>query len=183
MRQVSVLLCGFVLATLVPASASADTVYTYTGSPFDEVSQPFTTSDHVAISITQTSPLAANLSVLTPDSDWTSVSVSVGIFSFDYTNSTLGPFTAIAFGTDSSGTITSWNIEADIPSLAVSSTPLMDSAELTTGAAIYSGEVLGDPGLWTAPTSTAPTPEPSSIALFASGALGLIAMFRRRLAA
>ena len=175
----------FCALLVLPFPLLADTVYTYTGNPFTYIyGSTFTSSDFISGSFTLSSPLGANLAIGT---------VTPIAFSFSddvdtITNTTPNTYADIAVGTDAAGDITSWyiylwnrNSNADISS-DVSASTQEDAAD-TGGPARLSTGAVWVPGTWSV-TSTgpapSPVPEPSTLSLLATGALGLIGTIRRR---
>jgi PEP-CTERM motif len=193
MKLIRVVVCGIAMAALPFTSALADTMYTYTGNPFTSGSSgppdaPFTTSDSVSGWFTIAAPLAANLAIgsITP----TAYSFSNGVETF--TNGE--PFSLFTFvvGTDATGAINEWGIEvngieAQHEFLTISSP--MQTTDLGTlpPPNDVSNELIGqnfnDPGTWVsdAPPPSTVTPEPSSLILLGSGALGLVGIMRQRI--
>lgn len=180
---------SFALSLLVlPVPALADTIYSYTGNPFTTgVTQngltplpvgPFTANDSVSGSFTVPTKLAPllHLFVFTP----TSFSFTDGVDTLTNQNSTLSSFEV---STDISGNILDWDIFARIVG---SNNPFIDTSDIMgTGADegseadnqghLVGGENLDDPGTWTT------VPEPSSLLLLVSGAIGLAGAVRKRL--
>jgi len=164
----AVILCPFA------ALADTTTTYDYTGSNFSTAIGAYTTSDSVQGSITFSAPLADNLS---------DFSVSPESFSFTdgvqtITSSTTGVVDSFAFSTNASGNISFWTIfvESSPQSYIFSVDGTAEEGTTDVNDAAYT-EI---PGSW---TEASPVPEPSTLALLGSGALGLIAPIRRRLRA
>jgi hypothetical protein len=191
MKRVAILLCGLALTVIPLKSAPAETVYTYSyvGNPFTDVTSPFTTSDFITASFTTNSLLAANSVFGETDIYPTTFSVSDGIDTI--TNGNPGvDFETITFSTDAVGDITEWDFHiADQTTGNIMTQNFKDSPIFGTEIrdlsiqfpSLAQGEVLNDPGVWSVSETTATTPEPSSIALLGSGALGIIGLMRRRL--
>jgi hypothetical protein len=169
-------------ATLVLAAstliAHADTIYDYTGKDFTVVTySPYTTKDFVTGSFTTTSPLADNLN---------KVSITPAAFSFndgvDTITNTNDNSAFFVISTNASGSIVDWGI-------VVSQNP-HDLIELVGGPQNYdigdlgsNGTSLGEnivPGVFSSPRSNGLTPEPSTLALFGTGILGLAGVARRK---
>jgi hypothetical protein len=179
-----------ILVLLMPARA--DTVYSYTGNPFTNgVTQfggltslpfgPFTASDSVSGSFTVATPLgpALHLVTFTP----ASFSFTDGVDTLTNLNSTLSSFEQVS--TDVSGNIVDWHIFAR---LVGGNNAFIDTNDIMGGGADEGAETdnqghfvgagnLNDPGKWTVSTTV---PEPSSLLLLASGAIGLAGVLRKR---
>jgi hypothetical protein len=175
MRLHSLLLATATLI-LCPLAAHADTTYTYSGNPFDSVAGLYTTSDSIQGSFTVASPFLLNSSnVFTPSS----FSFTDGLQTLTSLDST-GDFSV---DVDNTGDFIGWNISVGSPNDSISTFDTnfptfdaFDGAVLDLG--VNSGENSHAPGTWTVAN---PVPEPSTLALLASGALGLLTPIRRRL--
>jgi hypothetical protein len=172
-------------SVLIPISAKADVVYSYTGNNYNSVSDPayFTELEHMTGTVTLGAALADSLAFPTV--------VSPLAFSFSdgaghtISNTTPGFTNVFEFGTDASGRITSWLIDLFEPGVFEIHTE-------QTGAAGNQEEVSGFfPGLeyataqpnqdgWTSADAGRGVPEPSNWALMILGFGGLGAMLRRR---
>jgi hypothetical protein len=177
----------------------ADTIYTYTGKSFTTgvngpvPESPYTTNDFVTGSITLANPLASNLKLelVTP----ISFSLTAGPLT---TTDTSTPYSfALAFSTDASGNIIGWALYTynyltpATPDGAIfvdahlnSSNVLVggDSASFNTGTETdpaYVGGQSATPGTWTV-SNTSAVPEPSTLFLMGTGAIGVIGSFRRQ---
>jgi hypothetical protein len=175
-----------ILVLLMPARA--DTVYSYTGNLFTNgVTQngltslpvgPFTANDSVSGSFTVATPIGGVLHLVTP----TSFSFTDGVDTLTNLNSTLSSFEA---STDFSGNIVDWHIfarivggnNAFIDTSDIMGTAADEGLETDNQGHLVGAENLDDPGKWTVSTTV---PEPSSLLLLASGAIGLAGVLRKR---
>jgi hypothetical protein len=187
---------------LSPYLASATTVYTYIGNPYDILSDQnppagsYDNTMYVSGSFTVASPLAANLVsvAITP----TSYTFSDGRTTFASTSPCGGCFTS--FSTNAVGAITDWQISLSATSYvgneavgdqtyALSSDPIIDVASITECTGVDSSafcnswnhdsaDVYLNAGLWTVSS----TPLPPTFSLFATGlgVLGLLGWRRKR---
>ena len=174
-------------ALLLAASAlaaHADSTYNYVGNDFTAVTgAPYTTDDFLTLSVTLGVPLpsTSSLQAYTP----TAFSLSDGVQTI--TNTTLGITNLIFEFATSGGVIDEWAVgvsapgDADIQSCgfnpATCGPPTFDDGQSSSGVF---GENF-DPGTWTAEPSSGVTPEPSTLALFGTGILGLAGVGRRKL--
>ncbi len=193
MNRLTVVLCGLVLAALLTTSAWADTVYTYTGNPFNlgnepdnTVAPPFTTSDSVSGWFTVATPFGLNMALAQVNS--ISYSFTDGLNTITTGKATT--FFDFEIGTDATGAINVWDVDLGDAAFNYVGTDFgpASGGNLDLGIWVDNpfasvGENEEDPGTWTV-SSTDPTPaatpEPSSIALLGTGALGLAGMLRRR---
>ena len=185
MNRLNAVLCGIILAALPSTSALADTVYTYTGNPFttSHVGGIYTPSDFISGSFTVATPLAPDspYGAITPES----FTFSDGIQTFDASNT---PLTFFGVATDDTGNIVGWYISLlsvdGVSNLNTGNGYIVgvsDEAKIDQAGTIDRVFVFNDPGTWTeSSTDPSPVPEPSSIVLFGTGALGLAGSVRRK---
>jgi hypothetical protein len=183
-----------VLATVIvltPSPNRADTVYSYTGIPFDffqNASCPPTCN--MTGSFTVASPLAPNITGM-PAFTPLSFSFTDGSTTFTNVNSTL--FASFAVNTNATGSITDWGINLIGPGSGGGLFTFFDhSAAFQQGVNVQSYEVescvsqvegvgCNTGGTWSVGT-TVPSPEPSTSTLLCAGILlALISPLLRRL--
>jgi len=171
---------------LLPLPLLAETTYTYTGNPYTEVFDAYTTSDYLSITFNLSAPLADNLAgvFITPDS-WF---ITDGI----YSDSSADADSLVEFGvmTDGSGTIYDWLVQDEffsyggefisVNDIGTSESVVYDRSVITLTGGTAGGENVNDPGTWTETGETTVTPEPESLVLVGSGLVALAATARRR---
>lgn len=181
-RMVGAGLFGMALAAgisvSIAPSAEADTILTYTGNNFNSVSGIYSTTDHLTASLVLSAPLGANLTDygVTPVS-WT-FNDGIHALSSSLSGASLSRST---FYTDSSGSLTGWNIQAILGSLVIttenhivlSGLYQVDASYDYSGPSYSFGERDNAPGVWAVSTSPTPTPLPASLPLFVGG-LGVL---------
>jgi hypothetical protein len=146
----------------------ADTVYTYTGNPFQLALGVYTTSDKVTVSVELSDPLGPNmaLTMVTP----LAFSFSDGVRTLTNLNASGSGFT---FATSSTGAITQWDAFAFINNPTESDVirtgnPALPSSEVTDFASLPPSDDndahnLNAPGVW----SVAAAPDAgSTVGLF-----------------
>jgi hypothetical protein len=178
----NLLLISFALLML-PLSAFADTVYTYTGNTYTfNNGDIYNPSGHISGSFDLASPLGANETweVVNP------LSFTFTDGTFTLTKATVFPEFAESFEieTDASGNITAWNIALeDIPFHYIFTEnigPYVSdyAVDPFAPAYAYAGN-MQDAGTWTS-SAPSPVPEPSTILLFGTGILGTLGVLRKR---
>ena len=191
MNRLVVVLCGMVVAALPSTSAFADTVYTYTGNPFNLGNGPgttpvlpFTTSDSVSGWFTVATPLGDSVAL-----------APVNAIAYSFTNGvdtiTTGEATSFfdfEIGTDATGAINVWDVDLGNSVGNYVGTDFGPESGGDLELAIHPetnfdgvAENLNDPGTWTSNAPISTTPEPSSIALLGTGLLGAVGAFRCKL--
>ena len=180
------IVCATALSAMLPASSSADTIYTYTGNGFSFASSPYTSTDSVSGWIDLSAPLGISQFTLTI----TPVSYSFydGVQTITNSNAAAGAF----FGdiqTNSSGDIILWSISMSSTTTGgtiatdkgQSDVPFDEAFSLLAG--VGSAGNTDHPGTWLFVTTTvSTTPIPAALPLFASGlgAMGLLGWRRKR---
>ena len=173
MRLLSIASAALLLSASL--AARADTGYTYTGKDFTSAEAPYTTSDSVTGSFTLTAPLGDSLNF--DEANPLSFSFSDGVQTFDSSNTSYAEF---EFSTNSNGQIMAYDIflvhgpgEID-----VSLNPEGFNGDTAFAGGNGSG-ISNTAGSFTTTTIIAATPEPSSLALFGTGILGVAGMVKR----
>jgi hypothetical protein len=175
--------CSLLVVALCPG-ARADTVYTYTGNPFDQFSAGAACPPlcSISVSFTLAEPLPDNLPFLTL--------VSPLSFSFTDGSTTITQanqsFMAFGLGTDSQGNIGAWEVEVSSGSspanfLELSTSSFKGDSDDSTckglPCTIDFASIVDNPGKWTSSTTV---PEPSSLLLFGPAFLGIISWRKRQ---
>ena len=173
----AVLFIGLIPGLSAPAWAVA--VYTYTGDDFTAVVSPYTTSDHVTVSMTLSSPLAPNQASqsVTPSA----ISMQDGVQTLDLSNSTL----EVASFSTVSGTIASWDVNLVDTTVSgsgghpfiLTQTSGVGGAAEDAGVDGFGGQGIQHinlPGVWSL------VPEPGTATLVAMGLIAIAGVRRRR---
>jgi hypothetical protein len=178
------------LSAMLPATALADMIYSYTGNDFTFADPPYTTSDSISGFFTLPSALAPSTTFPT---------ITPTAFSFSDGQQTLSSSLATAsivivnVTTNASGNISQWQLAVlnlisgtQNTQLITCNTPSNDCfalANLDKTFNFNTGNVIeaynmADPGVW----SVSEIPIPAALPLFASGlgVLGLLAYRKRR---
>jgi hypothetical protein len=188
-RTLGLLSVAALMVLVAAPSARADTVYTYTGDNFTAFDQPGLLPPGVVAlsgSMTLATSLGSNfIGNATP----TAFSFTDGATTLTQLNAPLAN-DLFYFTTDSSGAITSWDVQlctsgpvCPMPFIYFETvnTPVWgaDDAVLYLNANGTSGDAYNSssPGVWVAPTTT---PEPSALLLLGSGLIALVGAKRRK---
>ncbi len=189
-KTVLTFLLGVLLLILLPASAVANVIYTYTGNDFTHATPSYTTADFVSGYFVTPSPIEANL---------TEFDISSNVLTFNFTDGVENTMTpqmhwlappVFTVSTGSLGDITGWDIELvsilsgapwdDISTcygLSVCATPRDDSFMAGGDASIGAeGKNQFAQGVWSesiggSESTSNDAPEPSSLSLMLGGAL------------
>jgi hypothetical protein len=165
------------------SSLFADTVYTYTGNVFTDVSAPYTTSDYIRGSFSTATPLPAN--TLTDIVATTKFSFTDGVQTITNTTPNIEP--SFTIKTDQAGNIITWVVALQDPN-GFGIITANDAGEANSaadgGSTSFSnqGSNENSPGVWGG-VSASPVPEPGSVALFSAAGIAVVAMRLRKRAA
>jgi hypothetical protein len=173
MKRILLILGAGLICLMHLTTANANVILTYTGNDFTTFTSPYTGTDKVTASITLASPLGDNLN-LTPVTPLT-WSLSDGEQTFTNASDLEGsPF---RFSTDSTGTITLWNVgttDGMNGEISTQNEPTVrDFAEFRD---FLGSASTATPGTWTSAVQPVPAPPLSNLAAF--GVLGLAFLWR-----
>jgi hypothetical protein len=175
---------GVVLGALalLAVVGKADTVYTYTGNPFNQFFGATCPPEcNISGSFTVSTPLAPNLTslfIFTPNS----FSFTDGIVTITQANATASAFEVI---TDSLGNITGWNNEyfsGNFLMFSSTNPPGCVGCSITDQSGVQPNvrfaAINNSAGTWSFVTT--PVPEPSSVLLLGTGLLALLCLGARK---
>jgi len=140
---------------LVAQPMFANTIYSYTGNPFTNVTAPYTTSDFVSAMVTLAGPLAPNMpfTSVTP----TAFTLSDGVQTITNFNATFPP--GFSFATGPTGAITVWHVNAGALSGSINTVGGGPQSPADFGhlnGTIAFGHNANAPGTWALVSSTVP---------------------------
>ncbi len=170
-----------VLASVKPALAEA--VYTYEGAPFTQfqgTDNPWTTSDRVTGWFEVAQPLLSHSGQVY---HVLAFSFTDGVYTYNSSNPNVTGLGFYNIQTDSSGRIYNWFLDFEIEQgnsysgLGSSNYACCDAVIEGVNQEYNSARSTG-PGAW---SLQAVSPEPSSLVLFGSAAVGLFTVVRRKL--
>jgi hypothetical protein len=186
LSKILLLSCGFSILTAAAVQANPIT-YTYNGTPFTNVSGPFTTSDKVAGFVELMSALGPNLGPGLTSVTPLAFSFSDGVQTIDSSNSTL---VDVRFTTNSTGAITGWLVEFFTNTGRIETANTIVGLDLgalvpfdtgPSGFVSYPGGL--NPGTWTASTSVPEAGSPFGLLSLSIAALGVATRKFKRAAA
>jgi hypothetical protein len=162
------------LMMIAAPNAEASVVYSYTGNPFNTFVGPvFSGNDAVTGEFTIASALGDNFNGSVSPAQF---SFSNGLFSI--TNFSLSS-SVFDIQTSNTGAIIQWNIALSVglqsAGASISTSNSGDHSNIISPTTFSSGSNSGDPGAW----SSAATPLPAALPLFATG-IGALALLRWR---
>jgi len=167
---------------LVAQPMFANTIYSYTGNPFTNVTAPYTTSDFVSAMVTLAGPLAPNMpfTSVTP----TAFTLSDGVQTITNFNAN---FSSFSFATGPTGAITVWTVNAGALSGSINTVGGGNLSPADFGhlnGTIAFGHNANAPGTWALVSSTVPdTGSTLSLMTLTLMALGVAARRFQRAAA
>ena len=189
------LLSAALLFGSLPLIARADVTYTYTGNPFTYFDgSVYAPGDYVHGSFTFDTPSEPNIDpgfTTYLDTDLVDYSVTDGVYTYNPANN--DGESGLLMEVDARGNVVLWTFFLDSAAgyTAVSNNTepypyffAEDFGELNAPNAtppVFSfGEVDNNPGTWSGPNPTTPTPEPSTLVMICTGMMGAGGVLRRR---